>query len=199
TGSSRWASRTWRKLWTCTSASSIAGTSSLAGGGLRGWCMAFQRQRRAGSGRGPHCGQSVRKKASRCAKLKQVLNNIANAILRCPPPRCAPASPPGSEIAPRMPVSLPFRRCALAWLAASALAVPPCGLARQPPQSPGAVELDRLVVVTAARSERLLSDVPIRTEVMRGEDIALRAATDFSRVAELVIGVRVESHCQNCN
>src|SRR5690606_30733536 len=111
---------------------------------------------------------------------------------RCPPPRCAPASPPGSEIAPRMPVSLPFRRCALAWMAASALAVPPCGLARQPPPSPEAVELDRLVVRTATRSERLLSDVPIRTEVLRGEDIALRAATDFSRVAELVNGLRVE-------
>jgi outer membrane receptor for ferrienterochelin and colicins len=84
-------------------------------------------------------------------------------------------------------------------MAASALAVPPCGLARQPPPSPEAVELDRLVVRTATRSERLLSDVPIRTEVLRGEDIALRAATDFSRVAELVNGLRVESNCQNCN
>lgn len=84
-------------------------------------------------------------------------------------------------------------------MAASVLAVPPCGLARQPPPSPEAVELDRLVVRTATRSERLLSDVPIRTEVLRGEDIALRAATDFSRVAELVNGLRVESNCQTCN
>lgn len=64
----------------------------------------------------------------------------------------------------------------------------------------GATELDRVQVVsTATRSERLLSEVPIRTEVLRGEDIALRAATDFSRVAELINGLRVESNCQNCN
>src|SRR5690606_37800926 len=75
----------------------------------------------------------------------------------------------------------------------------PAVLAGQPPPSPEAVELVRLVVRTATRSERLLSDVPIRTEVLRGEDIALRAATDFSRVAELVNGLRVESNCQTCN
>lgn len=61
--------------------------------------------------------------------------------------------------------------------------------------------LDRVdvTVSTATRSERLLSDVPIRTEVLRGEDIALRAVTDFSRAAELINGLRVESNCQNCN
>lgn len=62
------------------------------------------------------------------------------------------------------------------------------------------VDLDRLLVVsTGTRSERLLSDVPVRTEVLRGEDIALRATLDFSRAAELVTGLRVESNCQNCN
>lgn len=61
--------------------------------------------------------------------------------------------------------------------------------------------LDRVdvTVSTATRSERLLWDVPIRTEVLRGEDIALRAVTDFSRAAELINGLRVESNCQNCN
>ncbi|MGO1540208.1 MAG: TonB-dependent receptor plug domain-containing protein [Luteimonas sp.] len=63
-----------------------------------------------------------------------------------------------------------------------------------------AVELDRVQVVsTATRTERLLADVPIRTEVLHSEDIALRAATDFSRAAELINGLRVESNCQNCN
>jgi outer membrane receptor for ferrienterochelin and colicins len=35
--------------------------------------------------------------------------------------------------------------------------------------------------------------------VLRKEDIALRAATDFSRAAEQINGLRVESNCQNCN
>lgn len=67
--------------------------------------------------------------------------------------------------------------------------------------APQPTELDRVQVKvsTATRSERLLSDVPIRTEVLRKEDIALRAATDFSRAAELINGLRVESNCQNCN
>lgn len=54
-------------------------------------------------------------------------------------------------------------------------------------------------VSTATRTERLLSDVPVRTEVLRGEDIQLRAALDFSSAAELINGLRVESNCQNCN
>ncbi|UNK42374.1 TonB-dependent receptor [Luteimonas sp. S4-F44] len=68
-------------------------------------------------------------------------------------------------------------------------------------QERGPVELQRVeaVVSTATRSERLLSDVPVRTELLRGEDIALRGVTDFSRVAELINGLRVESNCQNCN
>nr|WP_255691505.1 TonB-dependent receptor [Luteimonas sp. XNQY3] len=77
--------------------------------------------------------------------------------------------------------------------------VPTLALAEDRP--PVATELDtvEVTVSTATRTERLLSDVPIRTEVLRGEDIALRAVTDFSRVAELVNGLRVESNCQNCN
>lgn len=84
---------------------------------------------------------------------------------------------------------------ALAWLAAT-------GVARAA-DDPGrrAAELDtvQVRVSTATRTERLLSDVPVRTEVLRGEDIELRAAQDFSRAAELINGLRVESNCQNCN
>jgi len=62
------------------------------------------------------------------------------------------------------------------------------------------VELDKVnVVSTATRSERLLSEVPIRTEVLRNEDITLRATVDFSRAIELINGLRVENNCQNCN
>lgn len=54
-------------------------------------------------------------------------------------------------------------------------------------------------VSTATRTERLLSDVPVKVEVLRGADIELRAALDFSKAAELINGLRVESNCQNCN
>ena len=82
-----------------------------------------------------------------------------------------------------MPVATPlFDRLPLA--AAIALTLPLAALAATPKPT----ELDRVQVKvsTATRSERLLSDVPIRTEVLRKEDIALRAATDFSRAAELI-------------
>ncbi|MGH8032390.1 MAG: TonB-dependent receptor plug domain-containing protein [Luteimonas sp.] len=63
------------------------------------------------------------------------------------------------------------------------------------------VDLDTVEVTvnTATRTERLLSDVPVRTEVLRKQDIELRAALDFSQAAELINGLRVESNCQNCN
>lgn len=62
-----------------------------------------------------------------------------------------------------------------------------------------AVVLDKITVSTATRTERLLSEVPVRTEVVLREDIQLRAALNFSQAVELLNGVRVESDCQNCN
>lgn len=73
-------------------------------------------------------------------------------------------------------------------------------MATGPAVAPSATDLDRVLVVrTATRTARLLDDVPVRTEVLRGEELALRAATDLSRAAELINGLRVESNCQNCN
>lgn len=69
------------------------------------------------------------------------------------------------------------------------------------PASRRVVDLDavQVTVSTATRTERQLADVPVRTEVLRREDIVLRASLDFSQVAELINGLRVESNCQNCN
>jgi outer membrane receptor for ferrienterochelin and colicins len=63
------------------------------------------------------------------------------------------------------------------------------------------IDLDQVDVhvSTATRSERLLADVPVRTEVLRKQDIQMRAALDLSQAAELINGLRVESNCQNCN
>jgi outer membrane receptor for ferrienterochelin and colicins len=67
------------------------------------------------------------------------------------------------------------------------------------PDDGNVVRLDRMVVSTATRTERLLADVPVRTEVVLSEDIGMRASLNFSQAAELLNGVRVESNCQNCN
>ncbi|KAF1016835.1 MAG: Colicin I receptor [Stenotrophomonas maltophilia] len=91
---------------------------------------------------------------------------------------------------PRLPRRLPLGLAIVTLLPLPALAAPP---------SPTELDRVQVKVSTATRSERLLSDVPIRTEVLRQQDIALRAATDFSRAAELINGLRVESNCQNCN
>lgn len=61
------------------------------------------------------------------------------------------------------------------------------------------VQLEPLTVTAGTRTERLLEEVPIRTELVLAEDIALRAPLNFSQAVELTNGVRVESNCQNCN
>ncbi|OAM90448.1 TonB-dependent receptor [Termitidicoccus mucosus] len=80
------------------------------------------------------------------------------------------------------------------------MATPVLRAQTSPASPPGeVVQLDRLVVTTATRTERLLSDVPVRTEVVLREDMNLRVPLNFSQAVELLNGVRVESNCQNCN
>ena len=74
----------------------------------------------------------------------------------------------------------------------------PLLLAQAPEQQP-VHELPPLTVTASTRTERLLSEVAIRTEVILSEDLALRAPLNFSQAVELSNGVRVESNCQNCN
>ncbi len=59
--------------------------------------------------------------------------------------------------------------------------------------------LEPLTVTAGTRTERLLTEVPIRTEVVLSEDIALRAPLNLSQAVELTNGVRIENNCQNCN
>ena len=56
------------------------------------------------------------------------------------------------------------------------------------------------VVVTATRTERLLKDVPIRTEIISAEDIKLSGATNLYNILDKeLMGVWVETSCTNCN
>ena len=54
-------------------------------------------------------------------------------------------------------------------------------------------------VVTATRTERRLSEVPVRTEIVRREAIERTEARTLADAIEFTTGVRVESNCQNCN
>lgn len=59
-------------------------------------------------------------------------------------------------------------------------------------------ELDD-VVVTGTRTEKKLSEVPVRTELIQRMDIEETAARTLADACEFTPGVRVENNCQNCN
>lgn len=54
------------------------------------------------------------------------------------------------------------------------------------------------VVVTGTRSENLLKDVPVRTEVISAEVIERKGATTLADALDGATGLRVENNCQNC-
>jgi outer membrane receptor for ferrienterochelin and colicins len=55
------------------------------------------------------------------------------------------------------------------------------------------------LVVTGTRTTRLANSVPVRTEVVDRQAIALSAARSLADAVEYTTGVRVENNCQNCN
>jgi outer membrane receptor for ferrienterochelin and colicins len=59
-------------------------------------------------------------------------------------------------------------------------------------------ELDP-IVVTGTRSERKLSEVPVRTEVIGREEIQKTQSRTLADAIEWTNGIRVENDCQNCN
>lgn len=54
-------------------------------------------------------------------------------------------------------------------------------------------------VVTGTRTERRLSEVPVRTELVKREAIDRTEARTLADAVEFTTGVRVEANCQNCN
>ncbi len=60
-------------------------------------------------------------------------------------------------------------------------------------------ELDTYhVVSTATRTERLASDLPIRTELLTAELFRSAGASDLASALAYLPGARVEANCQNC-
>jgi outer membrane receptor for ferrienterochelin and colicins len=54
------------------------------------------------------------------------------------------------------------------------------------------------VVTTGTRTERLATEVPIRTEVLGSDLFSQIRATDLASALEYLPGARVEANCQNC-
>ncbi|MBN8456385.1 MAG: TonB-dependent receptor plug domain-containing protein [Verrucomicrobia bacterium] len=55
------------------------------------------------------------------------------------------------------------------------------------------------LVVTGTRSERKLSEAPVRTEVVNKKQIEQTESYTLADALEWITGVRVENDCQNCN
>ncbi len=64
-----------------------------------------------------------------------------------------------------------------------------------------AEELTQLddIVVTGTRTEKKLSEVPVRTELIKRKEIEVVAARTLADACEFTPGVRIESKCMNCN
>lgn len=55
------------------------------------------------------------------------------------------------------------------------------------------------VVVTGTRSEKLLAETPVRTELVSRDDIQAFQARSLADACEFTPGLRVLNNCQNCN
>ncbi len=88
--------------------------------------------------------------------------------------------------------SFHFRLPAL--LVVGALLGPPLIRAEEPVQ-----ELEKMeVVTTGTRSERLFSEVPIKTEMLGADDFSAAMTFELGTAIELLNGARTEANCQNC-
>ncbi|MGB0257415.1 MAG: TonB-dependent receptor plug domain-containing protein [Coraliomargarita sp.] len=85
--------------------------------------------------------------------------------------------------------------CTAALLVASALNAEE---ATHTPDEPLYALEEFTVVSTATRTERLLKDVPIKTELLGGDDFQMAAKYDLGQAIELLNGARSENNCQNC-
>jgi outer membrane receptor for ferrienterochelin and colicins len=55
------------------------------------------------------------------------------------------------------------------------------------------------VTATATRTEKLIENIPIRTEIIPADVIRLSASRTLGDAVEFTAGIRTESNCQNCN
>lgn len=60
------------------------------------------------------------------------------------------------------------------------------------------VDLD-ITVVTGTRTEKRLSETPVRTEIISASEIEKTTARTLADAVEFCTGLRAENNCQNCN
>jgi len=66
------------------------------------------------------------------------------------------------------------------------------------PDTLSTIELQQLVV-TGTRSERLLAETPVRTELITRRDMTAFGARSLAEAVDFTPGLRVLNSCQNCN
>ena len=59
-------------------------------------------------------------------------------------------------------------------------------------------ELPDFVVTTGTRTERLMTEVPIKTELLDQYTFEMGALFELGQAIELLNGARTEANCQNC-
>jgi len=88
----------------------------------------------------------------------------------------------------------------LVLLASSIMSLPQSGLAQEEEKKKDELlfELEE-VVVTGTKTEKLLIDVPVRTEIITSADIEAKGAVNLYEALEGMPGIRVEQQCSYCN
>ena len=84
----------------------------------------------------------------------------------------------------------------LVFSAGLIIGLPQSGVAQEEKVKP--FELEE-VVVTSTKTEKLLIDVPVRTEVITSADIKAKGAVNLYEALEGMPGIRVEQQCSYCN
>ncbi len=86
----------------------------------------------------------------------------------------------------------------LVLLAGLTISLPQSGLTQEEEEKEKPFELEE-VVVTGTKTEKLLIDVPVRTEIITSADIQAKGAVNLYEALEGMPGIRVEQQCSYCN
>lgn len=94
---------------------------------------------------------------------------------------------------------LAYVRMAAIFIAVVGVAFPPAQAQTRKADSDGTLDLDTFeIVTTGTRTQRLATDLPIRTEVLAPDFFRAAGARDLGAALEYLPGVRSEANCQNC-
>jgi len=94
-----------------------------------------------------------------------------------------------------------IRRSGSLMLIAVAVGLAPASASLAQTAASDTLEATRMqeTVITGTRSEKLLAETPVRTQLVLRDDIEAIQASSFADACEFTPGLRVLNNCQNCN